>query len=196
MPGQTWPKNTCWACSGGGGAPAEFGGQHLPARGADPRQFAGRARAVGEHGDGFGDDDVERVVAEGERADIARPDRDPAGLVGGADVGFGAFQHERGDVHCGDPRAVTAGDLDGGGGYPAADVEYLDGRGDPSAGEQRLRGCPAARVDDSFPNGGHELVRVQGRYLAGRELRRHRPSPSSSRCLNSGLPEGTCQEIK
>jgi hypothetical protein len=79
--------------------------------------------------------------------------------VGSADVGFGAFQHERGDVHRGDPRAVTAGDLDGGGGYPAADVEYLAGRGDPSAGEQRPRGCPAARVDDSIANGGHELVR-------------------------------------
>jgi len=150
------------------GAPAEFGGQHLPAGGADPGQFAGRAGAVGEHGDGLGDDDVEGIAGEGERADVARPDRDPAVHAGGAGVGFGAFQHERRDVHRGDLGAEAAGDLDRGGRYPAADVEHPAGGCDAGAGEQGLRGCPAARVDDSFPDGGHELVRVQGRYLAGR----------------------------
>jgi hypothetical protein len=150
------------------GAPAEFGGQHLPAGGAYPGQFAGGARAVGEHGDGLGDDDVEGLVAEGERADVAWPDRDPAVHAGGADAGLGAFEHERRDVHRGDPGAEAAGDFDGGGGYPAADVEHPAGGGDAGAGEQGLGGCPAARVDDSFPDGGHELVRVQGRYLGGR----------------------------
>lgn len=64
-----------------------------------------------------------RAVAKWERADVARPDRHPARHPGSADVGLGAFQHERRDVHRRDLRAEAPGDLHRGGGYPAANVE-------------------------------------------------------------------------
>ena len=113
-----------------------------PPGAADAGQFAGGPPPVGEHGDRLGDDHVEGIVVEWERADVARPDRDPACQLGGADVGLGSLEHDRRDVNRGDPRAEAAGDLDRGGRHPAADVDYPARGRDPGAGEQRLRGRP------------------------------------------------------